>query len=143
MRKHVYANRRAKLIDFWLGFLGFFVVNIAVYAVIQAISNTHPNYGLLISALLLLANIATPIVLAFIRDMIAFGILIAFASALMLAVVEGVFYTVSDFAGGEVSGFEGGTSGNVVITYAFLIAGFIVTAVVDFFIIRAIHRRVN
>jgi len=138
--RRTYGSPREKRSDFWLGFGAWLVFNLAAVALIQLVSSWNGYVAFALSGLLLVLNIATPIVLAFTRRFVALGILVAFSSAFALAAVEGIFFTVSDFAGGQVTAFGGPPTGNVAVTYAFLTVGFIAFAVVAFFIIRAIYR---
>jgi len=139
VRRHQYASRREKLIDFWVAFAGWFAFNVAAIVLIQ-VNSSRTVVAPAIAAIGVLANIAAPIVLAFTRSLAALGILAAFSTGFSLTVFEGIFFTVSDFAGGQVTAFGGPPTGNVAVTYAFLTVGFIAFAVVAFFIIRAIYR---
>jgi len=142
VRRHQYASRREKLIDFWVAFAGWFAFNVAAIVLIQ-VNSSRTVVAPAIAAIVVLANIAAPIVLAFTRSLAALGILAAFSTGFSVTVFEGIFFTASDFAGGQVSNFGGPTTGNVAVTYAFLIAGFVVFAVIAFFVLRAIHRSIR
>lgn len=143
---------REKRLDFWLGYAGWFVVNALVIFLIQALfgsvsssnsinsgakgaSSSGPaRIGFILSALLVLANVGTPVVLAIYRRWAALGILVAFATAFALTVIEGVFFTVSDFVGGI---------SNTSVSVTFLAIGFILYAIGAFFILRRIHRGIR
>ncbi len=142
---------RQKRIDFWLGYAGWFVVNAVAIFLIQVIfaSSSSPSinsgtkgaspsgpapFGLAASALLVMLNVVTPIVLAFRRRWAALGILVAFATAFALTVVEGVFFTISDFVGGI---------SNTTISVTFLVVGFVLFAIGAFFVLRAIYRGIR
>jgi hypothetical protein len=121
------AHRR----DFWIGFGGCAVVNVAVVVGVQLwASDLNPQAN----ALLLLANVVVAGVLAFVAKFAALGMVTAYAAAFTLAVFEGCFFTLSDFAGGL---YDRGTTG------AFLTIGAIVFVVVAFFPLRAIHRSIR
>lgn len=92
------------------------------------------QFGFAFSGLLVLLNLVTPVVLAFRRRWVALGILVAFATAFALTVVEGVFFTVSDFVGGI---------SNATISTTFLVAGLVLFAIGAFFVLRIIHRGIR
>lgn len=149
------ATAREKRKDFWLAYAGWFLVNALAIFLIQAIFGSSSGttvsptintggkgaspsgpapLGLALSGLLILLNIATPIVLAFYRRWAALGILVAFATAFALTVIEGVFFTVSDFVGGI---------SNTRVSVTFLVVGFILFAIGAFFVLRRIHRSIR
>lgn len=136
--RHTYTNQREKRIDFWLAFAGWFVINAVVIFVISQMSGTFVPP--IIAGLLLLANIAAPIVLAFTRSYLALGILVAFASALAVAVIEGVFSTIGDFVA-AASGYHGSNIPTAVIV-AWIIGGLVAIVGVGF-VLRAIHRGIK
>jgi hypothetical protein len=129
---HTYADQRSKRTDFWAAFVGWIAINAIVIGVITQLRSQSAGLGA--SGLLLLANIAVPIVLAFTRRYAALGILVAFGTALSLTVVEGVFFTASDFAGGLT---------NIPISVGFLVVGLILFGIGAFFPLRAIHRGIR
>jgi hypothetical protein len=135
--RHTYTSTREKRIDFWAGFAGWIVINAALIAVITQLGSTA---GPIAAGLLILANIAVPIVLAFTRGFTALGILVAFAAALALTVISGVFSTVGDFIS-AASGYHGtGTPTAVIVA---LIIGGIVWLIAAFFALRAINRGIR
>ncbi|TMC54708.1 MAG: hypothetical protein E6J20_01885 [Chloroflexi bacterium] len=129
---HAYADARDKRIDFWTAFVVWIVANAICIVAISRVGSPAP--GLIASAVLLLTNIAVPIVLAFTRSFAAMGILVAFATAFALTIAEGVFFTASDFAGGI---------SNIRIQVGFLVAGLILFAIGAFFPLRAIHQSIR
>lgn len=94
--RHQYANPTEKRLDFWLGFLGWLVVNVLATLLLQSVPSSVPVWVLY--ALLLAVNLAVPAVLAFVRRYFALGMLVAFATALGVTVALGVFFTVGEFA---------------------------------------------
>jgi hypothetical protein len=130
--RHTYTSTREKRIDFWVGFAGWIVLNAALIAVISQLGSTA---GPIAAGLLVLANIAAPIVLAFIRGFAALGILVAFAAALSLTVTEGVFSTAADFIR-YTGSFN---TANLVA----LIVGAVVWLIGAFFALRAINRGIR
>lgn len=91
---YVYPNRRARLTDFWVGFAGWFAVNALAIGLLFVLgSSAEPGGG----SVLFLLNLGVPIVLAYLRPMMAFGIVLAFANLLVLVVVLGIFETAADF----------------------------------------------
>ena len=137
MRRHAYATQRDKRIDLWVAFAGWFVVNIVAIVLVQLLSLSHPTRGFILSAAWILLNVAAPIVLAFIRSYAALGILLAFATSFWLVVVEGVFFTISDFVA------AGGPTGLSGVQYGFLVAALVAGAVGAFFVLRAINRSIK
>jgi hypothetical protein len=134
--RHTYTSTREKRIDFWSGFAGWIVVNAALIAVITQLGSTA---GPIAAGLLILANIAAPIALAFIRGFAALGILVAFAAALSLTVIEGVFWTISDFISAARGTFDPTAQPSIVP----LIIGGIVWLIGAFFALRAINRGIR
>jgi hypothetical protein len=110
------------------------VINVIAVFLIQLQAASHPTRVMVLSGLLILLNVVGPIVLAFSRGYIALGILVAFASAFALTVIEGVFFTISDFAG---------AINNSSIGFGFLAVGFILFAIGAFFVLRRIHRGIK
>ena len=140
--RHTYAGPREKRIDFWLGFALWFLGNIVIYALGLALSTPSSSAAvpLAVGGLVILLNLAVPIVLAFTRPYTALGILVAFATGFALAIVEGVFFTVSDFVGGTTNY---GVAANTGVAVAFLVVGFILFAIGAFFVLRRIHRGIQ
>ena len=135
MHRHQYAGPFEKRVDFWTGFGGWIAFNaIAVFGL--TFVGPHPTRGFVLSAVLVLINLGAPIVAAFTRGYIALGIVCVFATALALAVVEGVFFTVSDFVSHPGSTLT-------TINYGFLIAGLIVLAIGAGFVLRKIHQGIR
>jgi hypothetical protein len=134
--RHTYTSTREKRIDFWVGFAGWIVVNAAV---ILLISQLGTNFGPIVAGVLILVNIAAPVVLAFIRSLAAFGIVVAFAAALSLTVIEGVFWTISDFISAARGTFNPTAQPSIVP----LIVGAVVWLIGAFFALRAINRGIR
>ena len=126
-----YPSRRAKRVDFWSGYLGWFIANAALVLLTTVLD---PSIRAGAAALLVFANIGALIVAAILRQYIALGLALAFASLFALTVVEGVFFTVSDFAGGLY---------NTPVTIGFLIAGGVLYLIGAFFVLRAVHRGIR
>jgi hypothetical protein len=101
LESKVYTTRNEKVIDFVLGFVGWFLVNGLLYgcsiAVLQAMASGTPDSipVLLLGLLPLLINIGALIFFAFTRRWIALGILAAFALVLVGVLLLGlVFYVI-------------------------------------------------
>jgi hypothetical protein len=137
VRRHAYGTQREKRTDLWVAFAAWFVVNIAGVVLIQVLSSSHPTRGFILSTGWILVNLAAPIVLAFTRTYAALGILLAFATGFWLVVVEGVFFTISDFV--APSGTTSVSGGQ----YGFLAAGLVVGVVGAFLVLRAINRSIK
>ncbi|HEV2476315.1 MAG TPA: hypothetical protein VGX22_07215 [Candidatus Dormibacteraeota bacterium] len=129
---HTYTSVRGKRADFWAGFVGWVVGNGAL--VLFTATVLDPNLRAGASGLLILLNIGALIAAAVIRQYVAMGIALAFAAAFALTLVEGVFFTASDFAGGL---------SNTGIQVGFFVAGAIIFAIGGFFALRAIHRGIT
>ena len=129
---HKYTSAGEKRIDFWAGFVGWFIGNGLV--VLFTATVLDPNLRAGASGLLILLNIGALIAAAVIRQYVSMGIALAFAAAFALTLVEGVFFTASDFVGGIT---------NTGIQVGFFIAGAIVFAIGGFFALRAIHRGIT
>ena len=129
---HTYTSARGKRIDFWASFAGWFVGNGLLTLFIATVLD--PNLRAGASGVLILLNIGALVAAAVVRQYVAMGIALAFAAAFALTVVEGVFFTASDFAGGLSK-----TS----IQVGFFIAGAILFAIGGFFALRAIHRGIT
>src|SRR5690349_10958 len=101
LERKVYTTRNEKVLDFVLGFAGWFLVNGLLYGcsilLIQALPSDSPDSlpALLLGILTLLANIGALIFFAFTRRWIALGILAAFALVLVGVLLLGlVFYVI-------------------------------------------------
>ena len=101
LERKVYTTRNEKVIDFVLGFVGWFLVNGLLYGcsitILQAIDSDMPASipALLLGLLPLLINIGALILFAFTRRWIALGILAAFALVLVGVLLLGlVLYAV-------------------------------------------------
>ena len=101
LERKVYTTRNEKVIDFVLGFVGWFLVNGLLYgcsiAILQAIdsSSSQSIPVLLLGLLPLLINIGALISFAFTRRWVALGILSAFALVLVGVLLLGlVFYVI-------------------------------------------------
>ena len=136
MHRHAYASLREKRIEFWVAFAAWFVLNSVAIYVIQ-LNSARTVVAPTLSGLLVLANVAAPTFLAFIRSYAAFGILVAFGTALGLVVVEGIAFTASDFIPG--ASLTSTSTGQ----YVFLIGGLVIGAVGAFFVLRLIHRAIR
>jgi hypothetical protein len=129
---HTYASAREKRIDFWAGFVAWFAGNGLL--VLFTATVLDPNLRAGASGLLILLNIGALIAAAVVRQYVAMGIALAFAAAFALTVLEGVFFTASDFVGGlSDTGIQTG----------FFIAGAVVFAIGGFFALRAVHRGIR
>ena len=141
--RHIYAGPHEKRVDFWLGFAGWFALNLAAVGAVFLVSMRSNSGALGLSALLVLLNVGIPIVLAFTRRYAALGVLLAFASLFALTIVEGIFSTVSDFvgfAGGlAIGGTAGGNfiGGTLIVVGILVLIGFVLGA---FFVLRRISR---
>ena len=101
LERKVYTTRNEKVIDFVLGFVGWFLVNGILYgcsiAILQALDSGSPDSipVLLLGVLPLLINIGALIFFAFTRRWIALGILAAFALVLVGVLLLGlVIYAI-------------------------------------------------
>src|SRR5690242_11101395 len=103
LERKVYTTRKEKVIDFVLGFFGWFLVNGLLYGgsilILQAVgSNTSDStLALLLGLIPLLVNIAALIFFAFTRRWIALGILAAFALMLVAVLLIGIVLYVICF----------------------------------------------
>jgi hypothetical protein len=137
VHRHTYASLREKRLEFWVAFAAWFVFNIAAVYVIY-LNSARTVVAPALQSLLMLANLAVPIFLAFIRPYAALGILVAFGTGLWLVVIEGIAFTASDFMPGS------SVTGDVSMgQWAFLVGGVVVGAVAAFFVLRPIHRRIR
>lgn len=126
-----YPSQRAKRIDFWIGFAGWFVANAALVLLTTLLD---PNVRSVAAGIVVLANIAGLIAAAIVRQYVAMGMALAFASLFALTIAEGIFFTVSDFAGGIY---------NTPIQVGFLIGGGVLFLVGAFFVLRVVHRGIR
>jgi hypothetical protein len=129
---HAYASARGKRADFWAGFVGWFVGNGLL--VLFTATVLDPNLRAGASGVLILLNMGALVAAGVVRQYVAMGLALAFAAAFALTVVEGVFFTASDFAGGL---------NNTSIQVGFFVAGAILFAIGGFFALRAIHRGIT
>jgi hypothetical protein len=129
---HNYTGARDKRVDFWAGFVGWFVGNGLLVLITATVLD--PNLRAGASAVLVLLNIGALIAAAVVRQYVAMGIALAFAAAFALTVLEGVFFTASDFAGGL---------NNTNVQVGFFAVGAIVFAIGGFFVLRAVHRGIR
>jgi hypothetical protein len=96
MQRKVYTTRNEKVIDFVIGFLGWFLVNGMLYVLLVLILQQLPSdtqgssIAVLLGALPLLINIGALILFGFVRRWIAFGALAAFALSLVTILVIGL-----------------------------------------------------
>jgi len=142
VRRHQYPGRRERRIDFWAAFAAWFLFNGAAAFVIQ-LNSTRTVVAPALAALVVLANVAVPIALAFTRSYMAFGILMAFATAFTLTIVAGVFFTVGDFVGAVTAGGTAGSNAYLMIGAGFVVVGVIAFTIGAFFVLRAIHRSIR
>ncbi len=147
--RRTYDDPLEKRTDFWIGFAGWFAINIAAAVLIQVVSNlSGPDLsGTLmgvLTATLIVVNLTATIVLAVRRGFAALGVVTAIATSLWVALIEGAFYVISLFAGGYTYYFRGNPPrGSVELTYAFLMTALIVGAIGAFPIVRAITKRIH
>lgn len=129
---HSYTGARDKRVDFWAGFVGWFVGNGLLVLITATVLD--PNLRAGASAALVLLDVGALIAAAIVRQYVAMGIALAFAAAFALTVVEGVFFTASDFVGGL---------NNTSIQVGFFVVGAIAFAIGGFFVLRAVHRGIK
>ena len=145
--RHIYTTPREKRTDLWFGFVGWIVVNTAL---LSAAAQLGEGPGLVLAALVVLANIATPIVLALTRRYVAIGIALAFAVTVALTAAEAVFAVIGLF----VTAFTGGLETNYCSSYqticigppavtVTLIVGCAIFCLPAFFVLRAIHHAIR
>jgi hypothetical protein len=102
LTRKVYTTRNEKVIDFAIGFVGWFLVNGMLYACLILLYSRIPSQdsqgsiaALLLLALPLLINIGLLVLLAFTRRWIALGALAAFALLLLGGLLLGLLaYTI-------------------------------------------------
>jgi hypothetical protein len=110
LSRHVYATQNEKVIDFALGFIGWFILNgLMAFAgqiggglstVLVAVLPFDPNLMsqiqgvvlVLLACLPLLVNIAGLVLLAFTRHWIALGALAAFATSLVVVLCAAILF---------------------------------------------------
>ena len=126
-----YPTARAKRIDVWIGFAGWFIANAALVLLTTFLD---PNIRSAAAGIVVLANIAGLIAAAVLRQYVAMGMALAFASLFALTVAEGIFFTVSDFAGGIY---------NTPVQVGFLIVGGVLYLIGAFFVLRGVHRGIR
>lgn len=139
-----YTSSRDKRRDFWLGFAGWWIVNLLAGAAITGLGFVSRTVAIGLGAALMLLNAVVPIGAAFRRQYLALGIIVAFASVAALVVVEGVFSTVSDFVGVAGGTAIGGTAGGNFVIGTFVLIGvvaLIVYGIIAFFVLRRVARR--
>ena len=130
------ASSSQKRKDFWIAFLAWLGINIGAVVIIQVASyaSGQDNSGTVLGALLfllVLLNIAAVAVLAVKRRYAALGVGAAVATSLWVAALEGFFLVISVIAGGYDATYlrSDVVRGSIEVTYAFLIAGLIVSGV--------------
>ncbi len=111
LQRKVYETKNEKVIDFLIGFFGWFIINtllgilqIGILAGLSATFEGTANgeqiigmIGLVISCIPLILNIGVIIYFAFTRYWIALGALLAFAFSLLLVVLLFIFFLVACF----------------------------------------------
>jgi hypothetical protein len=96
LSRKIYTTRREKVVDFVIGFIGWFFINGVLYALLVAIISQLPTdaqdsiAASLLGALPLLINIGALIYFGFTRRWIALGALAAFGAVLLLALLLGL-----------------------------------------------------
>src|SRR5436190_4679507 len=145
-----YASSSQKRKDFWIAFAAWLGTNAVAIAIIQVASSASgpDNSGTVLGALsflLVLLNAAALVILAVKRRYAALGVGAAVATSLWVAVLEGFFLVISIFAGGYDATYLSSdvTRGNIEVTYAFLIAALIVSAIGAVPTLWIIHRRIS
>ncbi len=131
-----YASSGQKRKDFWIAFAAWLGTNAVAIVIIQVMSSAsgQDNSGTVLGALsflLVLLNVAVVVMLAEKRRYAALGVGAAVATSLWVGVLAGAFLVISIFAGGYDATFlrSDVVSGSIEVTYAFLIAALIVSAV--------------
>ena len=101
LERKIYTTRNEKVLDFVLGFVGWFLINGLLYGcsilILQRMSFDASGsiVAVLLGLLPLLVNIAALIFFAFTRRWIALGMLAAFALVLVGVLLFGlVFYVI-------------------------------------------------
>jgi hypothetical protein len=147
---HTYANPWEKRKEYWIAFAGWFVINVAAVAFIQAVSaaSGNDNSGTVLGALsvvLFVLNLAAVIVLALNRMYAALGAVAAIGTSLWVGVLEAVFLVISIFAGGYDATYlrSDVARGSIEVTHVFQIAGLIVGAVGAFPFLWLVHKQIR
>lgn len=103
----IYTTRNEKILDFVIGFVGWYVLNGVLYAALIFIVQAMPGdsqdsvVGLMLVGLPLLINIVALTLLAFTRRWIALGALAAFGLLLVGALILGLFIYAVCFSMGN------------------------------------------
>jgi hypothetical protein len=137
-------TQRERQREFLLGFWAWWAVNLLGAGATTALAFELRQAAIAFGAVLLIANLAVTLYLTFRRPYMAFGIVVAFASVSAVAVVEGVFSTISDFVGVGAGTAIGGTAGGYFVIGTFVVVGVIalvVSAIVARIILRRVARR--
>jgi uncharacterized membrane protein YhaH (DUF805 family) len=145
-----HASSSQKRKDFWIAFVAWLGTNAVAIVIIQVVSSAsgQDNSGTVsgaLSFLLVLVNAAAVAVLAVMRRYAALGVGAAVATSFWVAVLEGFFLVISIFAGGYDATYlrSDVVHGSIEVTYAFLVAALIVSAVGAFPALRTIDRRIR
>ena len=109
LTRKVYTTRNEKIIDFAIGFVGWFLINGVLYACLIWLYSSIPNADsqggiatLMLLALPLLINIGLLVLLAFTRRWIAFGALAAFGLLLLGGLLLGLLVYAVCFSDGNM-----------------------------------------
>jgi hypothetical protein len=103
LERKVYTTRNEKVLDFVIGFVGWFLVNGLLYGcsilILQGMDSSTSDsiLALLLGLIPLLVNIGALIFFAFTRRWIALGILAAFALVLVGVLLIGIVLYVICF----------------------------------------------
>lgn len=99
---HVYSTRSERILDVVIGFVGWWVVNVGIWLVAEylrpASGYARSSYGwllMMLAGVLFIINIATLILLAFLRRWVALGILTALGANSLIALVTGLSLNAS------------------------------------------------
>ena len=108
LTRKVYTTRNEKIIDFAIGFVGWFLINGVLYTCLIALYSRLPTQdsqgsiaALMLLALPLLINIGMLVLLAFTRRWIALGALVAFGLLLLGALVLGLLIYATCYTDGN------------------------------------------
>jgi hypothetical protein len=116
-RRKIYTTRREKVVDFMIGFVGWFILNglmtllttiapVGLAELSRILQSSDPNQlvesaagvvSLILLCLPLLINLALLIYFAFTRAWIAIGGASAFAAVILLTICAGIVFTVACF----------------------------------------------
>jgi hypothetical protein len=109
LTRKVYATRNEKIIDFAIGFVGWFIINGVLYACLVSLYSRLPTAdsqgsvaALMLLALPLLINIGLLVLLAFMRRWIAFGALAAFGLLLLGGLLLGLLIYATCYTDGNM-----------------------------------------